>query len=55
MKKHAELNLRRRTKIVGTLGPASDSPAMIESLIQAGLNVARIKQTAAVKKRAENN
>jgi pyruvate kinase len=42
MKKHAELNLRRRTKIVGTLGPASDSPEMIESLIHAGLNVARI-------------
>jgi pyruvate kinase len=32
----------RRTKIVATLGPASDSPAMIESLIHAGMNVARI-------------
>lgn len=42
MTKHSELNLRRRTKIVCTLGPSSDSPAMIESLIRAGLNVARI-------------
>ena len=32
----------RRTKIVCTLGPASGTPAMIESLIHAGLNVARI-------------
>lgn len=32
----------RRTKIVCTLGPASETPAMIESLIHAGLNVARI-------------
>jgi pyruvate kinase len=32
----------RRTKIVCTLGPASDSPAMIEALIDAGMNVARI-------------
>jgi pyruvate kinase len=32
----------RRTKIVATLGPASDSPGMIEALIRAGMNVARI-------------
>ncbi len=32
----------RRTKIVCTLGPASESPSMIESLIHAGMNVARI-------------
>src|SRR5262245_9546069 len=32
----------RRTKIVCTLGPASDTPNMIESLIHAGMNVARI-------------
>ena len=31
-----------RTKIVCTLGPASDSPEMIRSLIRAGMNVARI-------------
>jgi pyruvate kinase len=35
----------RRTKIVCTLGPASDSPAMIEALIDAGMNVARINMS----------
>ncbi len=32
----------RRTKIVGTLGPASSSPAVIADLIRAGLDVARL-------------
>jgi len=31
----------RRTKIVATLGPASNSPAIIRQLIQAGMDVAR--------------
>lgn len=31
----------RRTRIVATLGPASDSPAVLERLIDAGLDVAR--------------
>lgn len=31
-----------KTKIVATLGPASDSPEMLERLIRAGLNVARL-------------
>jgi len=31
----------RRTKIVATLGPASNSPAVIRQLIQAGMDVAR--------------
>lgn len=31
----------RRTKIVATLGPASNSPAMLRQLIQAGMDVAR--------------
>jgi len=32
----------RRTKIVATIGPASDSPAMLRRLIAGGLDVARI-------------
>lgn len=32
----------RKTKIVCTIGPASDSPEMIEKLILAGMNVARL-------------
>lgn len=32
----------RRTKIVCTLGPASDSPEMLQALIEAGLDVARL-------------
>lgn len=32
----------RRTKIVCTIGPATQSPDMIEKLIQAGMNVARL-------------
>jgi pyruvate kinase len=35
-------DIRRRTKIVCTLGPATNSEDMIESLIHAGMNVARI-------------
>jgi pyruvate kinase len=31
-----------RTKIVATIGPASDSPEMLERLIRAGLNIARL-------------
>jgi pyruvate kinase len=34
--------MMRRTKIVCTIGPASDSEAMIEKLITAGMNVARL-------------
>lgn len=32
----------RRTKIVATIGPASDSPAVLEQLILAGMDVARL-------------
>ena len=32
----------RRTKIVATVGPASDSPDMIRRLIEAGVNVVRL-------------
>jgi len=32
----------RRTKIVATIGPASNSPQILEQLIKAGINVARL-------------
>jgi len=32
----------RKTKIVCTIGPASDSPEMLKKLIEAGMNVARL-------------
>ncbi|MCX6059477.1 MAG: pyruvate kinase, partial [Chloroflexi bacterium] len=32
----------RRAKIVATIGPASDSIQVLESLIKAGMNVARL-------------
>jgi pyruvate kinase len=33
---------KHKTKIVATIGPASDSPEMLERLIRAGMNVARL-------------
>ncbi len=35
-------DLRRKTKIVCTVGPATESPRMMERLARAGMNVARI-------------
>src|SRR5690606_18077179 len=32
----------RRTKIVATLGPATDDPAVLEAMVRAGLDVARV-------------
>src|SRR5262245_9275585 len=33
---------RRRTRIVATLGPATDRPGVLEAILRAGLDVARI-------------
>lgn len=38
----------RRTKIVATLGPATDQPGMIERLIEAGLDAARLNYSHGV-------
>lgn len=37
-----ELVLKKKTKVVCTIGPASDSPEMIYKLYQAGMNVMRV-------------
>src|SRR5690242_5337681 len=36
------LLLKRRTKIVATVGPASCEPAVLEAMIRAGVNVVRL-------------
>ena len=37
-----KINLRRRTKIVVTLGPATESPSILDRMMRAGISVARI-------------
>ena len=36
------MDTSRRTKIVGTLGPATDDPAVLAAMVKAGLDLARI-------------
>ena len=36
------MNVRRATKIVATLGPASSNPALLEQMVHAGVNVVRL-------------
>ena len=37
--------MRRRTKIVATLGPATDKPGVLEAMMDAGLNVVRLNMS----------
>src|SRR4051794_4398486 len=34
--------MSRRTKIVATLGPATDTPEMLDAILRAGVDVARV-------------
>ena len=46
---------RRRTKIIATLGPATHSPEVIEQLVKAGMNVARLNMSHAKHATVEEN
>src|SRR5947209_5223065 len=42
-----ERGLQRRTKVIATLGPATESPEMIAHLIDAGVNIFRLNMSHA--------
>ena len=48
------LGALRRTKIIATLGPASDAPGAIEALIAAGVNIVRRALQTPLRQIAEN-
>ena len=35
-------HMQRRTKILATLGPATDTPQMLEQIIDAGVDIVRL-------------
>ncbi|MDF1796929.1 MAG: pyruvate kinase [Coxiellaceae bacterium] len=42
MNKHQDQQYQRRTKIVATLGPATDDEAVLSAMVDAGMNLARL-------------
>lgn len=44
----------RKTKIVATIGPASDSPEILKKMIEAGMNVARLNMSFGVDEVQQN-
>ena len=47
------MTAKRRTKIIATLGPATDDPEILEELVIAGMNVARINMSHATPEQTE--